>query len=186
MNDDDKTPPWTPKAKMQSSDGRALASRKHRAPADGVPIVPAPEDTTTPFDLFAPERRTRRRQAESVAQLADRLREAKPDPYDLIAALGFEVTDSKRETKSQSKELERQLGEFLAIQPGGKRFDRLVSFMRWLAGGVFFAALAIGAWLFARGGLEMKTDMRLQALEKAVDRLVDKADKADHQPRTTP
>lgn len=202
--DERPTPPARPDARrprrIQTSDDRDLAARRSRTNPHGVPAhvpppaePPEPEDmdTTSPVDLFAPQRAEQRRRGDSVSQLAAQLRLAQPDPYDLIAALGFELTDAKRQDRSANKELERQLKTFLAQQPGGQRFEELAksvadlaplsSAVRWLTRSFVAVAIAIGCWLYARGGKETAIDMRIDQLQKDSERVQSTVEKLQGQ-----
>lgn len=54
------------------------------------------------------------------------------------------------------------------------------SLIRWIGWGLVISVLGgglgIGGWLYARGGKETAVDMRLQALEKNVDKIVERLD----------
>lgn len=208
MSDDDNTPTERPfrKPRIQTSDDRGAAALQRRSmapttPAETVPmpiIDEDPADMTGPFDLFEPARIERRkRPGDSVVELAAKLRRDRPDPYDLLAQLAFEHVDSKeaarkerRANESQSKELDAQFKAFLAQQPGGKRFDELAaavadlspvrSSLKWLQRSVIVIVVAIGTWLYARGGKETAIDMKIEALEKTADRLETLVDQMRH------
>lgn len=184
MGRNDDTPTFTRKAaRVQTSDDRALASASRRAPAPpaGVPVMSdGPDETTNPFDLFEPQRLARHhhRRGDSAVELAAKLRAERPDPYDLIATMAYELTASKQEARS---ELDAKLVAFLDVQPGGPRFDALAAAvaelapvrrgLRWLQASVVIVVLGIGTWLYQRGGTETATAMRIEALEKLTAKL---------------
>lgn len=173
---------------VMSDEDRALQSRRNRAPHAAPPQYNDEDGQTGPFDLFAPERRTRRRRGDSAVELAAKLRRDAPDPYDLIAALAFELTDAKEDDRTGRKELEKRLSAFLDVQPGGAKFDEIAAAitelrnqsaelapvrrgLRWLQASVVVVVVGIGGWLYARGGEERETRLRIQALEKQVEAL---------------
>lgn len=142
MNDDDDTPPL--RRRFQTSNDRDAAARRSQPRMDGVPTQHDPEDTTNPYDLFEPTRPRRRRVSDSVLELATKLRRDAPDPYDLIAAMAFELTHAKEQDRSANQALEEQLSGFLKQQPGGKEFDdlkRKMGIAQWLGGLVLAAAI---------------------------------------------
>lgn len=173
---------------MMTDTDRALAG-KRRQVSHPSPAVPSLVDTdeTSPFDLPDPGR-ARRRHGDSVSQLAARLRGDDADAYDQLAALTFEVDRIKRDDKSGRRDLEKQLEAFLKVQPGSKQFEELVKDvaahgkeltelapvrrgLRWLQASVVLVVIGIGGWLYARGGSDTATLMRIDALEKKVERI---------------
>lgn len=195
MSDRDDTPTFKRKARVQSGDARALASAAHRklAPATGVPIMhPDTDETTDPFDLFDPQRVKRhRRREDSAVELAAQLRHGATDPYDLIAAMAFELTDNKQEARSGSSELDAKLEAFLSVQPGGAKFTELSAAvaelapvrggLRWLQASLVIVVLGIGGWLYARGGKETAIDMRIEQLREDVKTMQGKIDRLTRQ-----
>jgi len=180
MSDEDDTLRQT-KRRIQTSDDRAL---QHR-PAKSSPGIPMPEiddpaDTTSPFDLFKPERMERhRRRGDSVVALAQRLREERPDPYDLLAQLAFEHIDAKEKDRSANSELEKQFKAFLAQQPGGVEFEnikRTIGLWKWVGGAILTFALGSAglgvAALWSRAVYEGETRAVIERLKSDVQQLL--------------
>lgn len=195
MGSEDETPTERKrKPRVQTSDDRALQHRHTSAVGIPVPsIEDDPADMTSPRDLFDPVRMDRhRRRGDSAMALAAKLRDERPDPYDLIAAMAFEFTDAKEQDRSANKELDIQFKAFLEQQPCGKEFDdlkRTVGLWRWIGSAVLVAALgSLGlglSALWARAEHEGEIRVKIDRLQQDVQQLLRDERSSRHQTKDT-
>jgi hypothetical protein len=164
MGDQDKTPRF--RGPLTHGDGPDRRDPQQRSYPHGVPIVPSaiPSPESEPADSDPAE---------------------PTDSFDLVAILDAEPTAKDREVVRRSKRdsgervtfdqlvriIRTLLGRTAAVEGAVAAIDKtvapIVGIRKWVLGGLGTTLVAVGIFLYTRGGDERKTRLRIQDLERS-------------------
>jgi hypothetical protein len=174
----DTTPPRSPRALSHAGDGRDLLGAQARKRRDrtnpfGVPLSgPERLDTDTfglveLLDAAAPDPT---RTDPKIARIIQRSKHdtGAPVNVDMLAGFGDEIM-RRLDMRMPSHDATAQLARDVATLQ--RQIAPVTRAANWVLGGIGAAALAVGIFLYTRGGDERATQMRLDALEKTVEEI---------------